>query len=798
MNRSASIRLGIFFSAIAVTVGVFIAPAPHRAHAAAVIVDLDMLAERGRFDELLSQLTTANVSTQDDSVRSLIDDLKRYQKNDAQRTQKRREAFDEAMAELEEYAHNNESEKALIAAVKSHGLADDPEALLQDPRVVGLINDIRDQAEHAKANDNWLEALALYRALDLLFEASNIYQGDVDQAARHIRVLQLYAPNKLEEFYDLRAKHRGDKDTPSNTVKLETETWQSRLKDVRLAMLMQTIRYAERRHVARQDLAPLIRGAIDSLIVMLDTKGMDESFPAFNNDANVAHFRDYLARRSASLQEPGKTISLNEARTIINRIMSLNEDTLDLPEEVIVHELTEGLTDTLDDFSSVIWPQERESFSRSTQGNFSGIGVQISRRDGRLLVVSPLENTPAMRAGLKAGDIIAQVEGVNTDTWSLNRAVRKITGPRGTQVKLSIERPGEPDLIEYAITRDKIEIESIRGWTHKPKGGWDYWIDRENRIGYIRLSQFIPQTADDLDDAIKQMQEDGQINGLILDLRFNPGGLLSSAIDICDRFIIEGPIVSTVDGNGNYSTPTKAHRLRTYPNFPMTVLINQGSASASEIVSGALQDYQRATIIGSRSFGKGSVQDLFPLTRNGAAYLKLTTQYYMLPLKRIIHRKPDATEWGIEPDLEVTMTARQVADALQLRQEADILRDEDSPIMADETKPWAAQEFQVPGGIRKVVSHTSVIESIEADPSLTEDAEPATEDQLTENMTDGQVVTEATPEKIMVEIKQPTPGLLLELGIDSQLETALLVLKTRLASSHFKLAQVQDPAPASP
>ena len=797
MNRTATIRLGIFFTAVAVTLGLFIAPPPHHAHAASGAVDLDMLAERGRFDELLTTLTSSTHSSHDESVQSLIHDLKRFQKNDAQRNQKRREAFDEAMAELEEHAQNDESEKALIAAVKSHGLADDPEALLQDPRIVRLITDTRTKAEQAKTDDNWLEALALYRALDLLFEASNVYQDEVDQAARHIRVLQLYAPMQLEELYDERARRRGDDiDSDDSTVKLETENWQTRLKGIRESMLRQTIRYAARKHVARKGLTPMIQGAVDSLIVMLDTKGLEESFESFNNEADVARFRDYLARLSASLQEPGKEINVIEAGTIIDRVIKTNEQTLDLPPEVLFHEMAEGLTSTLDDFSSVIWPQERETFSRSTQGNFSGIGVQISRRDGRLLVVSPLENTPAMRAGLKAGDIIARVEDVKTDTWSLNRAVQEITGPRGTQVKLSIERAGEIDLIEYAITRDKIEIESIRGWTHKPEGGWDYWIDPANRIGYIRLSQFIPQTADDLDAAIEQMQEDGQINGLILDLRFNPGGLLSSAIDITDRFIIEGPIVSTVDGNGNYSAPNKAHRLRTYPNFPMTVLINQGSASASEIVSGALQDYQRATIIGARSFGKGSVQDLFPLTGNGAAYLKLTTQYYMLPLKRIIHRQPDATEWGIDPDLQVTMTARQIADALQLRQEIDIIRDAEGPILADETMPWAAPQFQVPNGVRKVVSNKATPTA--TDPSAQTGVETSGEEQPEEAVADGQVATEDTPEKVMVEIKQPTPSLLLELGLDSQLETALLVLKTRLASSHIKVAQAAEPQPASP
>jgi carboxyl-terminal processing protease len=755
MKRTVFIRMGVLLAAAIAAAGTFLAPPTplSSANAAAVATDLDALAEHGQFDELLTQLKGTDPGLRHVAVQSLIGDLERYQRNDAQRTEKKREAFDKAIAELEEHIADDDLEKALIAAVKSHGLADDPNALLTDLRVATLVDKTLQKAEESKQNNEWLEALALYRALDLLFEASNIYQDEVDQASRHVRVLQLYAPNRLQELYDQRAERRGDVDD-DDQPEMEVEDWQSRLKGVRLAMLRQTIHYASRKHVSRQGRVPLIQGSIDALIVMLDTKGLEESFPVFANEQSVGQFRSYLSRLSVSLQEPGKTVNLSDAINIIDRVMKTNGDTLDLPEEVIVYEMTEGLTGALDDFSSVIWPEERESFSRSTQGNFSGIGVQITKRDGRLIVVSPLENTPAMRAGLKAGDVIAQVEGKSTDTWSLNRAVQEITGPRGTDVSLRIERPGEPELLEYDITRDKIEIESIRGWTHIPEGGWDYWIDPDNRIGYVRLSQFIPQTADDLDAAIAQMQADGPINGLILDLRFNPGGLLSSAIDISDRFIVEGPIVSTVDGEDNYSAPSKAHRLRTYPAFDVVVLINQGSASASEIVSGAVQDYHRATIIGTRSFGKGSVQDLFPLTSNGAAYLKLTTQYYMLPNKRIIHRKPDADTWGIEPDLKVEMTTRQIADGLQLRQEADIIREDGEPITAEVTRPWADERFRVPG------------------------AQPRVEGKNPDG-TDREVV----------EVVAPQPGLLLELGIDSQLETALLVLKTRLASNHIQMAQ---------
>jgi len=763
MNRSASIRLGILFTALIVTFGLMMAPAQHLAQARQVNSDLNGLAESGQFGELLAQLRSLFPDSSQSPVATLIQDIERFEENDVQRNVQRREAYDEAMAKLQEHVDAGETEKALIAAVKSHGLADDPSLLLGGPRVVELVSRAIKEAQNAEQDDNWLDALALYRALDLLFEEKNTYQDNVDQASSHVRVLQMYAPKLLEEFYDRRAIRNGEDAPEKNDDPVELEDWQSRLKGIKIQMLRQTLSVASRRHIDMQGYTPMIRGAVDAMIIICDTKGLEESFPSFENQTNLKLFRDYLARLSVSLQEPGKSVNLVEARTIIDRIMKTNEQTLALPEEVIVFEMTQGITGTLDDFSSVIWPQELETFSRSTQGKFYGIGVQISRRDGRLLVVSPLENTPAMRQGLKAGDIIAQVDGKKTSTWTLNRAVQEITGPKGTQVSLGIERAGEPELLEYNITRDEIVIESIRGWSHKTEGGWNYWVDEDNRIGYIRLSQFIPQSADDMDAAIEQMQKDGPINGLILDLRFNPGGLLSSAIDVSDRFIMEGPIVSTVDGQGKHTAPNKAHRLQTYPEFPMAVLINQGSASASEIVSGAIQDYHRATIIGTRSFGKGSVQDLFPLSNQGEAYLKLTTQYYMLPLKRIIHRKPNATIWGIEPDLEVQMTTRQIADALQLRQEADIIRDSDEPLLVDVTRPWADERFRIPGSEPKV-------------------------DGKNPDGTD----------RIVVEVHQPTPDMLLKLGLDSQLETALLVLNTRLASSQIKMVQLADPAPASP
>ncbi len=407
------------------------------------------------------------------------------------------------------------------------------------------------------------------------------------------------------------------------------------------------------------------------------TDALADTFPSFKNEKAVAEFRDFLDNLRNQLKAPNQEIGFLRAATIIDQIMHKNEQTLDLPDRVLIYEMAEGATSTLDKFSSVIWPEEKQNFNRSTQGKFYGVGIRISREDGRLTVESPLPGTPAYRAGIQADDVIAKVDGKDTSAWSLNKAVRHITGPEGTIVTLGIERRGQPELIEYDIRRAEIEIKSILGWQHTENGGWNYFIDPQDHIGYVRLTQFIPQSVNDLDDAVNQMQQNGPINGLILDLRFNPGGLLSSAVDVADRFISEGPIVFTVDGDGHRTDERRAKRHRTYQPFPVVVAVNQGSASASEIVTGALQDYGRAVVVGTRSFGKGSVQDLFPLD-NYKAYFKLTTQHYMLPLGRIIHRMPHSKTWGIEPDLKVKMTNEQVADAIDFRREVDVIRPADA------------------------------------------------------------------------------------------------------------------------
>ena len=685
----------------------------------------------------------------------MIDDLQRYQQHRLDQRAARQERYTKALAQAEERFDAGEVERALRHAIDAHGLSVDPEKTLERELVASITREAEALAKEAEDRQDWLEALSLYRLLDMLYEDKPRHADDVERVAAHVRVLQVYAPERLDELVRQRAERRDEDRFNEQLAEVEHEPWQQRLAGVQVGMLRDAITRSARQHVADADFASLMRGSIDGLLSMLDTPAVFEEFDGLTDVEDRQRFRGYLQRLSASLAAPGEALNFLEAAAMIDRIVARNKMTVDLPEAVLAFEMAEGATARLDDFTSVIWPHDIQQFSRSTEGKFTGIGVQITRRDGQLMVVTPLEATPAQKAGIKAGDVIAAVDGVRTASWTLDQAVRRITGPEGTEVTLTIERIGEDEPIDIEVRRAEIVIESIHGWEHTDtaRGGWKYFVDPANRIGYVRLSQFMPQTDDALDEAIEQMQEDGPINGLVLDLRHNPGGLLSAAIDIADRFLSEGDIVATVDGDGEVNKKTSAKRFGTYKNFPVAVLINRGSASASEIVAGALQDHGRAVVIGTRSFGKGSVQDLFPLA-GGRSYLKLTTQYYRLPGGRIIHRTDNAETWGIEPNLTVDMTDQQVADLLEFRRLIDVLREPGKPILADDSKPWGTPRFRVEGGEREVRGKRR----------------------------DGE-------DRVMVEIQPPRASEILQLGLDPQLEAALLLLKTRLATDQLAKAE---------
>ena len=307
-------------------------------------------------------------------------------------------------------------------------------------------------------------------------------------------------------------------------------------------------------------------------------------------------------------------------------------------EEVKPKELVQGairgMLSTLDPHSAYMTPDMYKEIQVETKGEFGGVGIQIGIKDNRLAVIAPIEGTPAHKAGIRAGDFIVKVNEESTKDLTLMDAVQRMRGPKGTKVNLTIQREGAPELLQFSLVRDLIKIESVKSKV----------ID--NTIAYIRLTQFQESTGKDLSRVLKQFREQ-KLQSTILDLRNNPGGLLTAAVEVSEQFVSPGRLVVYIKGRDGRKDEYVS-RLKDQPeDYPMIVLVNEGSASASEIVAGALQDWGRAVIVGTTTFGKGSVQTILPLMDGSG--LRLTTAKYYTPKGRSIQST------GIVPDIVVKL-----------------------------------------------------------------------------------------------------------------------------------------------
>jgi carboxyl-terminal processing protease len=348
-------------------------------------------------------------------------------------------------------------------------------------------------------------------------------------------------------------------------------------------------------------------------------------------------------------------------------------------EEVSRKELLEaainGILTKLDPHSNYISSEEISRFKTSVEQEFGGIGIQVSMERGQLKILSPLVGTPAYRAGLLSGDAIVEIEGKSTEGITIDEAIRRLKGEIGTSVTMSVIHPGTNDKQTVTLTRELVHLETVMGDHRKDDDSWDFMLDPEKGIGYIRITAFSRDTAEDVKKAVQSLQSQG-LKGLIVDLRFNPGGLLHSVIEISDMFLASGRIVST-QGRNTQERSWDAQEDGTFDNFPMAVLVNRYSASASEIFSACLQDHKRAVIIGERTFGKGSVQNVIDLD-GGKSALKRTTASYKRPNGHNIHRFPNAKEsdeWGVTPDkdFELKLSDGEMFQLVQNRRERDIL-----------------------------------------------------------------------------------------------------------------------------
>jgi carboxyl-terminal processing protease len=342
----------------------------------------------------------------------------------------------------------------------------------------------------------------------------------------------------------------------------------------------------------------------------------------------------FLASQPAQAASAGDTYrQLNLFGDVFERIRA---DYVEKPDDgKLVEAAINGMLTSLDPHSSYMDAKSFRDMQVNTKGEFGGLGIEVTMEDGLIKVISPIADTPAARAGILSGDIITQIDGEAVQGLTLNQAVDKMRGAVKTSVKLTILRKDRKDPLELKLTREIIQVKSVK-------------FRKEDDVGYIQITQFNEQTTENLRAALDSLKKDigeDKLKGYVLDLRNDPGGLLDQAIGVCDTFLDKGEIVSTRGRNpedtkrwdARHSDVTKGRRL--------VVLINGGSASASEIVAGALQDHKRATLLGTRSFGKGSVQTIIPVGNDAA--IRLTTARYYTPSGRSIQAK------GIEPDIRV-------------------------------------------------------------------------------------------------------------------------------------------------
>lgn len=706
-------------------------------------------AKSGDSDALLSRLDSFSKVAGDDDVRASIEALK---KNIAKREEDREARWKELSEELDKTLKEEKSDlqlgKALRSAVEMQLLREDHKAFLQEERVSNLVAEAEKSAKAAEGRGDWMMASELFVRLHALTEETSKYRKDAERVTQRLGMLRLYTPEQLWRLRDARQKMEKDA-KPLPPYNPTGDDFNEKLRGVDETLMLRVMQYLPK-HVEHVPLNTAIAGGLEAVKTMVTTTDLHQAFKGLDDKAKAGTMVAFLDAEIADVKRRLEPLDFVQQQNLLMRLGKQNDATVAMPRSAMLHEFGNGMMSQLDEFSAIIWPDEVRRFERTTGGKLVGIGVQIEfDPQSNIRVVAPLEGTPAQRAGIHAGDLITKVNGKAVFGMSLDQAVDNITGPPGTKVSISVEREIEEPVAEgeaktadagegkkdakgeekeththakkemtFEFTRTEIQIVTVKGWKRNgvKEDDWNWFIDKDRGIGYVRLTQFTDSTTRDLDRAIREMKTQG-LNGMILDLRFNPGGLLDQAVEVVRRFVSrqDGPVVFTGDAQGKpesveVTRPGKA----SLAHVPIVVLVNENSASASEIVSGALRYYGnegdiQAMVLGERSFGKGSVQNVYRIPTAGAgAMIKLTQQYYMLPDRTIIHRKPGAEKWGVEPNLAINMLPKQTGDALTIRRNADVLKIDETGQMPTAAEENANPDDLIAKGI-DVQLHTALV-----------------------------------------------------------------------------------------
>ncbi len=599
------------------------------------------LCSQGEFEragELLSKVNSP--IKQVSEVRGWLDEFEKQQKA---RKEIDGQEFEKYVGYAKARIERKEHTKALDQAIKAADVASDRDAMLDTDWMRRLVNDSLEAADKFRKEHEWRDAWHIYADLGVLYDREPRYEKLENEVLTHLRLDAMFG---------------------------EKSNWKERIERVQWRDAEAALEHIEYYYVETPDFKAITEAGLEQMLLLAESKSAQKTFEGL---ADVDERNDFEVRIGQHLGQVRNAPRVDRKECVrrFRRAIRINKDTVQLPEELVVKELMAGSLEPLDDFTSVIWPSATEDFDKHTRGDYIGVGISIVKNQlDEIEVVTPMEDAPAFRAGVQAGDVITAVDGVSIKGYSTSKVVDTITGPRDTQVVLTIRRGTEN--IDFDLARKTVKIQSVKGWERKPDETWDYWRDKERGIAYIRVTNFQRNTVEDLENVVAELKPQG-LKGLILDLRWNPGGLLDQAWRMSALFLKDGDkIVSTKGRNPREDQVLDSPGMGALSDLPLVVLVNDSSASASEIVSGAIRDNKRGVVIGERTFGKFSVQNLIQLS-SSQAKLKLTTARYYLPSGVSLHRHPGAEKWGVDPDVAIRLGRWESYNAWQGRREMDML-----------------------------------------------------------------------------------------------------------------------------
>jgi len=598
----------------------------------------------GHFDRAYQIVSAVDADSAGTSELKLLSDwLKHYHDLSVLRERLRAREYAEYVSEAKTKTREGKWLEAMDAATSAFWAAADEQEFRSEPWLRRLVEKAAAYAEDLRRRGEWNDAARVYAELATLLPDRKEFKQMRHRCAAHARLEATYSTN-------------GE--------------WKERLEGITPDMARDAFWRVARFYYTEPDLRKMASSGLQNLITLAETAPLFKVFHSLEDEERRLRF---VGRLRGEIDKVSSTEDFGVRQLIaaFDQALSINADTVNLPEEVVVSEFVEGAFDALDKFTSMIWPAELEDFRKHTRGEFSGVGIQITMENGELTVFTPLEGTPAYEAGIEPGDVIVAIDGKSAKGITLEQAVRRITGKPGTKVVLTIRRGRSGKPFDVTITRARIKVPTVKGW--KRHGiEWDYYIDRDMQIAMLRVTSFTEKTMDSFRQALQRLKDEG-IRGLILDLRYNPGGLLKAAVEMVDTFLPPDKLIVSTKGRATEPWSIMSRTETEFESLPLIVLVNEFSASASEIVAGALQAHGRALLVGQRTYGKGSVQNPWPLG-DGQALLKLTTALYYLPfMERSIHRSEDSKEWGVKPDVLVKLTPKESRRVLQLRRRSDII-----------------------------------------------------------------------------------------------------------------------------